>query len=69
MDKSFIVKYPIIKNHSGDIHKLMDLTHHPNHLKGEMYLSQIKFNEIKAWMMHTKFESVFVFEKQIVIKY
>jgi len=60
MDNAFIVKYPIIKNNSGNIHKLMDLNHHPNHLKGEMYISQIKFNEIKAWMMHTKFESIFV---------
>ena len=60
MDNSFIFKYPVIKNNAGNIHKFMDLNNQPNHLKGEMYLSQIKFNEIKAWMMHTKIESIFV---------
>lgn len=60
MDNSLIFKYPIINKNSGNIHKLMNQNEHPNHLKGEMYISQIKFNEIKAWMMHTKFESIFI---------
>ena len=66
MNDPVLFKYPIIVNNSGNIHKLMDFNDHPNHLKGELYISQIKFNEIKAWMMHTKFESIFVIVAGIV---
>ena len=66
MDNPSLFKYPIINKNSGNIHKLMNFNDHPNHLKGDLYISQIKFNEIKAWMMHTKFESIFVVVAGIV---
>ena len=59
MDNNLIFKYPIINNNSGNIHKLVDRNIHSHHLKGEMYISQIKLKEIKAWMRHTEIESIF----------
>mgnify|MGYP005661411485 CR=1 FL=1 len=60
MKKVSILNYKEIQNNKGNIYKLLDRNFYPNQIKGEVYLSQIKYNDIKAWRKHKSFEAIFI---------
>ena len=39
---------------------LLDKYFSPNHIKGEIYISQIRYGEIKAWRMHKNYDVIFI---------
>ncbi len=55
-----IEKFQKIENINGNIYKLLNKNSAPSHLKGELYISQIKSGEIKAWRKHKLFDAIFV---------
>ena len=55
-----IEKFQKIDNINGNIYKLLDKNSAPCHLKGELYISQIKSGEIKAWRKHKFFDAIFI---------
>ena len=60
MKQIHIERFKKINNPKGNIFKLLNCDLFPNHLNGEIYISKINFGEIKAWMMHKKYEALFV---------
>ena len=66
MKKIHLEEYRRIQNPKGNIYKFMETCKFPKHLKGEIYMSQIKFNEIKAWRRHKLYEAIFIVVSGIV---
>ena len=60
MKQVFIERFKKINNPKGNIYKLLNCDLFPKHINGEIYISKINFGEIKAWMMHKKYEALFV---------
>ena len=60
MKQVFFERFKKINNTKGNIYKLLNGDLFPNHLNGEIYISKINSGEIKAWMMHKKYEALFV---------
>tara|TARA_Y100000589_G_scaffold262505_1_gene252818 strand:- start:40 stop:438 length:399 start_codon:yes stop_codon:yes gene_type:complete len=52
-----IEKFKKINNSKGNIYKLLT-SNFCSHINGEIYISQIKHDEIKAWRMHKKYEAI-----------
>lgn len=60
MKKVSIINFKKIQNNKGNLYKLLDKNFSPNHIKGEIYISQIKYDQVKAWMMHKSYEAIFI---------
>ena len=55
-----LINYKKILNNKGNLYKLLDKNYYPNHIKGEIYISQIKYDEVKAWRMHKSYDAIFI---------
>ena len=66
MKKINLEEYKVINNPKGNIYKFLVNFNFSSYFKGEIYMSQIKFNEIKAWRMHKLYEAIFIVVSGIV---
>ena len=60
MKKIILKNYKKIINNKGNLYKLLDKYFSPNHIKGEIYISQIRCGETKAWRMHKNYDVIFI---------
>ena len=60
MNEASLFNYKKIINEKGNIYKLLSSSQFPLHLNGDLYISQIKSGEIKAWRKHKTHEVLFI---------
>ena len=60
MNEASFFNYKKITNEKGNIYKLLSSSLFPSHLNGDLYISQIKSGEIKAWRKHKIHEALFI---------
>ena len=60
MSNYFVKKYKVVKNDRGNIYKILNQFDSSDHVKGDLYISQIRSNEVKAWRKHKIYKTILV---------